>query len=74
MPHSLDPDLVDPAVRLLGTAIAMIMEDHVDSALTGRTADVPPPDFAGELENAGQAITTLAAAMRVLLDYRARPS
>ena len=72
MTQALDPDLVDPAVRLLGTAIAMIMEDHVDPALTANTADGRLDDFAGELEQAGRAIIILAAAMRVLLDRRTR--
>jgi len=61
----LEPDLVDHAVRLLGTAIGMIMEDHVDEAISQSSSD--DAVVFERLERAGRDITLLANAAVVLL-------
>jgi len=61
----VEEELVDQAVRLLSTAIGMIMEDHVDEALTTRLLTAFG-DHAISLRAAGEDITILAQAVAVL--------
>ncbi|MFP5328545.1 MAG: hypothetical protein ACLGHC_00180 [Alphaproteobacteria bacterium] len=61
----LGSDLVDPAVKLLSTAIGIIFEDHADEALTGSA----PERFAA-LRSAGEDVATLSRAAEVLLNRR----
>ncbi len=64
-------EVVDPAVQLLSVAIGMIMEDHVEEAVT-----TVPPELAAQgarfqrLRQAGSDIVALAAAAEVLLRRR----
>lgn len=61
----LGPDLVDQAVRLLSTAIGMIMEDHADQAIQPEV-DNPARRFS-DLKSAGSDIRALAEASEILL-------
>lgn len=63
--HGLGSDLVDPAVKLLSTAIGMILEDHCDEALTGSA-----PERFQVLQLAGEDVAALARAAQVLLERR----
>lgn len=63
--HGLGNELVDPVVKLLSTAIGMILENHSDEALTGSA----PERFAA-MEAAGRDIVTLSRAAEVLLRRR----
>jgi hypothetical protein len=63
--EALGRELVDPAVKLLSTAIAIILEDHHDIALTGNGAE-----RFEVLERAGEDVATLSRAAQVLLDRR----
>lgn len=63
--NGLGSDLVDPAVRLLSTAIGMILEDHADEAITGTA-----PERFGALKLAGEDVAILALAAEILLDRR----
>ena len=57
----LEPELVEDTVRLLGTAVGMIMEDHAEAALTVADSDRPPADSrATTLRRAGEDIALLA--------------
>ena len=67
MDRSLEPELVDRAVALLGTAVGMIMEDHADQALTIAAGADTAEARTIALETAGRDIAALAAAMTVLL-------
>jgi hypothetical protein len=64
----LGPDLVDPAVRLLSTAIGMIMEDHATQAI--QVGPGPTPGRFNDLKRAGSDISALADACEVLLQRR----
>jgi hypothetical protein len=64
----LGPELVDPAVRLLSTAIGMIMEDHADQAI--QVGPASPTSRFADLKSAGSDIGTLAEACEVLLRRR----
>lgn len=66
----LGDELVDEAVPLLATAIGMIMEDHVDAAVTTKDPGARSTDRAGRLAEAGNDIATLAEALSVLLRRR----
>ena len=70
MAHSLDHELVDHAVRLLGTAIGMIMEDHVEDALTVLTTPKSVEGTTLRLGNVGRDVALLADAMNVLLSRK----
>lgn len=61
----LGSDLVDPAVKLLSTAIGIILEDHADEALTGSA-----PERFQALKSAGENVASLSRAAEVLLSRR----
>lgn len=63
--HGLGSDLVNPAVKLLSTAIGMILEDHSDEALTGSARE--RFQF---LRSAGEDVAALARAAQVLIERR----
>ena len=67
MDRTIERELVDRAVPLLGTAIGMIMEDHADQALTISAGAGTAQAQAVALEAAGRDIAALAAAITVLL-------
>lgn len=67
----LGPELVDQAVRLLSTAIGMIMEDHADQAIQ-LGSDIPARRFS-DLKDAGSDIGALAEACEVLLRRSTMP-
>ena len=66
----LEPKLVEDTVRLPGTAVGMIMEDHAEAALTVADTDRPADSRATTLRRAGEDIALLAGAMEVLLQRR----
>lgn len=63
--QGLGSDLVDPAVKLLSTAIGMILEDHSNEALTGSA-----PGRFERLKAAAEDIAMLSRAAQILLDRR----
>ena len=56
---------MDPAVKLLSTAIGIIFEDHADEALTGSA-----PERFEALKSAGEDVASLSHAAEVLLSRR----
>jgi hypothetical protein len=61
----LGSDLVNPAVKLLSTAIAIILEDHREQALAGSA-----PERFEELQRTGEHVAALSAAAGILLSRR----
>jgi ribosomal protein L18E len=61
-------EVVEPAVKLLSVAIGMIMEDHVDEAVSIMASDLATQSAHFEkLRQAGSDVVTLADAAEVLL-------
>ena len=61
----LESDIAGEAVRLLGTAIGVILEDAAPAAL--KPGATIPDDYAEGLLATGQDVSTLAAAIGVLV-------